>query len=300
MENTGKILFDNDREPQWFVAVGEQTVGPLTANEVFEKIKTQELSWAHFIWRANQGVWKRICDVATFQAAVPTPPTGPKPTTPQQAVNSSAGTGPSSPASALPVSEKEWFLFYNDTQFGPFSKEEVDRFLKIGKIHGKVHAWKEGLPGWERLETLTSFEMALAENLQVRAAMKAEKSGKTGAPIVEPAPVDKRQSPRRPLIARILMTDDSSEQVRIAICRDISVGGMQVLTDQSPGEVGHRIKINVSRSGPETPEIFKPFVAQGVIVRLLEDGRGFSFRFENLTSEARQAISTYLSEVGQA
>jgi hypothetical protein len=96
------------------------------------------------------------------------------------------------------------------------------------------------------------------------------------------------------MLARILLSND--REVAVAVCRDISIGGMQVLTDKIPGEVGSRIKLNVSPSKDEKgkkPE-FKAFVAEGTIVRVLEDGRGFSFRFSRLTESARRSIESYV------
>ena len=79
----------------------------------------------------------------------------------------------------------------------------------------------------------------------------------------------------------------------IAVCRDISIGGMQVLTDRVPGPVGSKLKLNVS---PGDPSKVKGFVAEGEIVRVLEDGRGFSFRFRKITEEARRTIEKYITE----
>ena len=47
---------------------------------------------------------------------------------------------------------------------------------------------------------------------------------------------------------------------------------MQALTDRVPGAVGTTLRLNVSPSDAKT---VKGFVAEGEIVRVLEDGRGF-------------------------
>jgi hypothetical protein len=66
---------------------------------------------------------------------------------------------------------------------------------------------------------------------------------------------------------------------------------MQVLTDQIPGDVGTNLKLNITPAGAaRTPA----FVAQGVIVRILEDRRGFSFRFDPLSPETQKAITSYI------
>jgi UDP-N-acetylenolpyruvoylglucosamine reductase len=108
---------------------------------------------------------------------------------------------------------------------------------------------------------------------------------------------ERRHAPRRPLLARLMMTQ--GDLLITAMCRDISIGGMQVLTDKVPGPVGTHLKMNVSSTEGKTDvsvsgRKIEPFVAEGVIVRILEDGRGFSFRFDGLSANAKRAIETYI------
>jgi hypothetical protein len=81
--------------------------------------------------------------------------------------------------------------------------------------------------------------------------------------------------------------------VIVGVCRDISIGGMQVLTENIPGAAGTRLRMNISPSSQESGRKIEPFVAEGIVVRILEDGRGFSFRFEKLPEPAKQAIEAY-------
>jgi c-di-GMP-binding flagellar brake protein YcgR len=94
----------------------------------------------------------------------------------------------------------------------------------------------------------------------------------------------------------MILSDDQS--VIIGMCRDISVGGMQVLTDEAPVKVGTLIKLNVSPSTNETGPNIPPFVAEGKVVRILEDGRGFSFRFTKLSDTARKSVEIYIEAIG--
>lgn len=295
MENTGKVLFPNfsDNQPQWYFAQGDRWVGPLTASDVYQKVLNQELSWADFVWKPGQAGWERICDLKTFQAAVPQLPPKTVQKEVKEAVKEAAAPAvrtaarrsvkaPAQPKAAtdMPSEEKIWFVYYNESQFGPFSASEVHRYLKIGKLNGRVFGWRDGMENWERLEKITDFG-------ELSSAKKPPAGPKTAAK----AP-DQRSAPRRPLVAKIVMTNQSA--VAVAVCRDISVGGMQVLTDRIPGDVGARIRLNVS----STEKKIEPFTAEGVIVRILEDGRGFSFRFEKLSDSAKRNIENYISVAG--
>ena len=100
---------------------------------------------------------------------------------------------------------------------------------------------------------------------------------------------DRRKNKRKPFVARMFYHNDSI--VYEGICRDISIGGLQVLVDGFPGKIGDDISLNVH---PENTE--HSFVAGGKIVRILEGDQGFSLRFMNLSEEARDSIEAYLEK----
>lgn len=315
MENTGNPAFQpfgpgspftEDATPQWYIASGSKWVGPLTAADVYQRVISSEITWAHYVWKPGQADWKRICDIDTFQKAVPPVPppnvqtqvqsqvqvvaqaqaataAAPSPTLPP-APSSAAVATPKAPEAAVQLNERVWFLNYDQAQFGPFSEEEVGRMLQNGKIHARVYAWRNGMKDWLKLEHVETFSSQFPSSPPVEQVKK-----QTPPPI---RAQDQRKAPRRPLVARLLMASDQEDSVNVGICRDISIGGMQVLTDRVPkGGVGAKIKLNVSPSEGELP----PFVAEGLIVRILEDGRGFSFRFERLSADAKKSIEQHIS-----
>jgi len=295
MENTDKLQFKDDA-PKWFVAIGDSWVGPLFASEVYKKIIAGEITWAHYIWTPAQSSWNRICDTDAFSSNVPQKPGKElmaelKGASTEKEKKPAVKTGSRSLSGAKMlrkpsegVEKKDWFLYFNDSQFGPFSREEVRRFLKVGKINERVHAWKDGMPTWERISGIAELSQSSGKTKPGIPKMKLPEKESTRA--------DLRIAPRRPMIARILLANDGG--VIAGVCRDISVGGMQVLTDKVPGPVGMRIKLNVSPTGPGAPN---PFAAEGEIVRILEDGLGFSFRFETLDQRAKDAIEKYINEI---
>ena len=280
MENTEKVLFEND-SPQWYVAVGDSYVGPLSAADVYRKISAQEISWAHYVWKKGQPEWKRLCDVKTFEAAVPRVPGKAAISDIKEISQPHIKASARQALAKTPQKGREWFLYYNDSQFGPFSKEEISRFIEVGKIHGRVHTWKNGMDNWQRIEKTEEFDEVLA--------IAPKKTSPRPLSPDSPVRAEMRAAPRRPLLAKIVMAH--AEKVGIAVCRDISVGGMQVLTDQIPGAVGGKLRLNVSSSNGK----IAPFVAEGTIVRILEDQRGFSFRFDRLDDSAKKTIEQYIN-----
>ncbi|MGK5086952.1 GYF domain-containing protein [Bdellovibrionota bacterium FG-2] len=312
---------ENSEKPQWYIAQGERWIGPLRMNEVVEKIESNEITLAHYIWKQGQSQWKRICDLPLFKAAMPEEPTKEvqveikKASRPEvRKAPPRAPTPPRPPQAEESVESDEeaaiWFLFYNDSQFGPFSQAEVQRLLSIKKIHPRVHVWRDGLSEWNRLEDVQEFKTKSVAPPPFAPALapafpkiNSKLNSKMKMAIVQPAekvaakPADRRLAPRRPLLARVLMTN--GEMLAPGICRDVSVGGMQVLSDHLPGPVGARVRLNVSMAG-EVGAIkgarFSPFVAEAEIVRVLEDKRGFSCRFKKISEDARKSIEAYIAQ----
>lgn len=284
MENTGKFQLNSD-EAVWFLSQGEHAIGPMTAAEIQSKVESGEITMAHYAWKNGQSDWKRICDIRTFKVLTPEAPKKKliqdlkkQPKVIQSKRKKAPPPPPSEAYSQEKAEEPVWFVF-QDAQYGPFTTEEVIRSIKIQKFSSQTHIWKDGMADWVQIGQQEDFQNELPK--------KTSKPSKQ----LSPAKTDERRgAPRRPLVARILMTDE--DRVIVGICRDISVGGMQVLTDILPGQAGDLIKLNVS---PAAPDLIGPFVAEGEIVRVLEDGRGFSFRFKELSPESRKTIEKYVS-----
>ncbi len=286
MENTRKFRFE-DNSPHWYLAMGDHHVGPMSAADIYQKVLDGEITLAHYVWKPGKSGWERMCDLPEFQVAVPALPISP-PALPASSKKKGPPASPKKRAGTPPPprddEEKPWYLHYNETQYGPFSSGEILRYIELGKVHARVHAWCDGMEDWKRLGEIDEFEEAAAAGKKSGGSSRAAGGSK-----------EKRSSPRRPMVARILVADTST--VTAAVCRDVSIGGMQVLTDQPPGSVGAKIRMNVSPTTDRKPD-FAPFVAEGVVVRLLEDGRGFSFRFTKLSEQAKASIEDYIRRAG--
>ncbi|MGC4057732.1 MAG: PilZ domain-containing protein [Chitinophagaceae bacterium] len=106
-------------------------------------------------------------------------------------------------------------------------------------------------------------------------------------PVIKEA--ERRSSKRKPFVARMFV--QNNKVVYEGICRDVSIGGMQVLMDEFKGKAGDNVSINVH---PENTDYHS--TAAGVVVRVLEGNSGFSFRFNNLSDEARRSIEKYIQQ----
>jgi hypothetical protein len=256
MENTQTNTFERD-DAEFFLPSGNGIEGPFRPSEVQHRLEAGAIRWVDHCYRENEG-WVRICAHPVFKVLQPQAPSG----TPGTKV-----APPPVPAEAR-VPRAKWYLYQNETQTGPFPAIELKRLVNTGQVGPNAFVWQEAFTDWKPIREVPDFIPGDAE----------------------PKAVERRESPRKPLVAEIYLTNE--REVASGMCRDISVGGMQVLTDAIPGKPGDRIHLNVI---PPASTGLSPFVAHGTIVRILEDGKGFSFRFTGLGEDAKRSIERYIS-----
>ncbi|MCO5143958.1 MAG: GYF domain-containing protein [Oligoflexia bacterium] len=266
MENTLNLLLE-DTALKWYTVVNSRPVGPLSAKEIVQRIQAGELNLASHIWKEGFSSWTRLYDVIDFKPLLPAEPS----------VSLIAEIQKSTQASPPPLAPKQkeelrtWYIYLDESNYGPISDIEVQSLIQSGRVKGTTYIWQKGFADWQQAKEVDVWKKLLAGQ---------------AIPATQAKP-DKRATPRKPFEAKILLTD--GKEVGWALCRDISVGGMQVLMDHSPGPAGTQLKLNVN------PATGVPgFACEGVIVRTLEDGRGFSFRFTQLSAEAKGAIENYI------
>jgi hypothetical protein len=266
MENTNTIRFPDD-QPSFYLADGASYKGPFRPSEIYAMLESSQASWVDLCYREKEGQWMRIADHPVFKAVQAEPPKPPKPP---------VASAPPPPPKA-PEPPTKWFVYQNDTQTGPYPTSEITRLLASQQIQTHAFVWQEKFTEWKPISQIDEFKSLPGASSPPVAAQPAKAS-------------ERRTAPRKPLVAQLSITN--LKEVMTGLCRDISVGGMQVLCEKVPGQAGETIRLNVL---PPDSTGLKAFVAEGVIVRILEDKKGFSFRFTKLNDEAKNAIERYIS-----
>ena len=100
---------------------------------------------------------------------------------------------------------------------------------------------------------------------------------------------NRREHDRAPLVARLFFHNNT--EFFEGVCRDISIGGMQVIVSGFNCQVGDALKVNVH---PHNSSL--QFVADATVVRVLSDCEGISVRFSKMSPENLQKITQYISE----
>lgn len=254
----------------WYYVLNGERQGPVTKETVQELYNDNIIKDEDYVWQKGFENWMKIIEVSDFSNQA------------KSETKHEEKADIPEPITSLAFSDKSKIdkIYYikigadrgaEEVEYGPFSLETLVKLYKENRINPKTFIFSNGQSNWTLVSEFTDFEQVFDDQ----------------PPEINEE--DKRAFKRKPFIARMFI--QNNQKVFEGICRDVSVGGMQVLIDQFPGSVGESIDINVH---PETSE--HSFVASGKIVRLLEGGQGFSFRFHNLGKDAITAINSYIKD----
>ncbi len=275
-------------EEKWYFVEDGERKGPVSKKDILKLIDAGKLSDDSYVWVKGFDDWKKIADCDEFQVDNKKKIESLKSEkTEKQVMSEEDKTQEFNEMQVdrdktvlnLGALEPNKKVVYIKTgldrggkaaEYGPYNLGMVKKLYKSKRINGKTLVFFPGLNVWRVLASFEDFEQVFEEL----------------PPVIEDN--DKRVWERKPFTARLFFTNN--DQFFEGICKDISLGGMKVLIDNLPVELGEEISLNVH---PE--EEGHQFVAKAKIVRLLDDDNGFSLQFVDLSKEAKSAISSYLA-----
>ena len=257
----------------WYYVHKGNRQGPVDQDVILTMIGNQELTPADFVWKKGFDNWKKIKEVTELQGADEAK------AFPAAPVMNTEKKEKEKEFSFIGMDEEERSIFIrigNDraganSDYGPFSLKQLKQLYKENRISGKTFVFNTGMKEWKVLGDLPEYQELFHE---------------LPPPIND---LDRRSASRKPFIAKLFV--QNNKKLFEGICRDISVGGMQILISDFKGTIGDKISINVHPGNTEYN-----FTASGVVVRVLEGNSGFSFRFQDLNEEAKRSIEKYIQE----
>lgn len=256
----------------WYYVQKGNRHGPVGVEVIEQMMANQELKSEDFVWKKGFENWKKIKDVPELQLkeqAPAAPLVVPEvPAAPQKKKITMRELNPDENVVFIRVGVDRGAA---PTEYGPYSVNLLKRLFKENRINGKTEVFIKGSEGYQLLGDMPDYQEIFEEL----------------PPVIKES--DRRTTIRKPFIARLFV--QNNKNVYEGICRDISIGGMQVLMDKFDGKAGDKISINVH---PENSDYH--FTASGVVVRVLEGNSGFSFRFQGLSDEAKRAVEKYVQE----
>lgn len=274
---------------QWYYLRKRERFGPVKEAELCALIADGTLNRKSYVWRKGFVDWHRIESVDELHSLA----SPPLPEIPSYDVTVEKKMPTELPSIVRTISweeiregEKIFVIrtgYDRDEQhgsdYGPFSLKDLRLAYDEERINAKSLIFARGMENWKELKELPIYEKITGHELQ------ADDVANDTADSVK----EKRVNIRKPFVAQVFFY--GSEQFYEGLCRDISVGGMQILTADFPKKVGSKVCINVH---PDNSEY--SFTAEAKVVRILEGDRGCSLRFKNLSDEAKLSIEAYLSE----
>jgi len=271
----------------WYYVQKGNRHGPVALEVIQQMIANSDLTPADYVWKKGFENWKKIKEVDELEdrpASTPQPqapafkaPEAPKPSpAPEGSLGPKIEFKELSLRDLAPEDRSIYVRIGNDrglppSDYGPFNLGQLKQLFKESRINGKTLLFVTGMKEWKVLGDLPEYQEIFEE----------------APPVIQDA--DRRAAIRKPFIARLFV--QNNKKVFEGVCRDISVGGMQILTEDFRGQAGDKISINVH---PENSEYH--FTASGVVVRILDGNSGFSFRFQGLSDEAKRSVEKYLQE----
>ncbi len=234
----------------WFYVEGDKKIGPVESSKVKDLFSRGILDEETYVWKRGLENWIKLKEAQELYEK-------------KEAKNIS-DVDPNEKVFIIKIGADRGT---SEVEYGPFDMEMLKKLADQKRINSKTYIFVPGMDDWEMIGSTE-----LNKTLFGGAPHKSE---------------EKRTSKRRPFVARLFFHDN--EQVYEGVCRDVSVGGLQVLVQDFPGKIGDNVSLNVH---PENDDY--NFTASGKIVRLLEGGQGFSLRFEDLDASSKQAIQKYI------
>jgi hypothetical protein len=265
---------------QWFYYHNNKQEGPLTLEQLKELVINGQLNHTSYVWTKGFADWKLIKDVHELNVQVSNVQKKQENTSTATQeftqVTNSHNTGSNLLLGTVKPDEKCIYIKTGfdrggtPKEYGPYDLEMLKKLYKTNRVNGRTLVYFPGIDCWRILAVFADFEEIFNEL----------------PPIIEDS--DRRRWERKPFTARLFFTTDN--QFYEGVCKDISLGGMQVLLHKFPGKVGEIIKLNVH---PEDAN--HQFVAKAKIVRIAKSDGALSMEFVELSDVARKAIENYLN-----
>lgn len=259
-------LLESPMSENWYYVEKNERRGPVSEDELAQLFQENKINGETFVWVKGFENWVKSKEVDQLASII----------YPKPIMADLPKIKDSFNWNDIPETKKIFAIKIGpdrgeneEIEYGPFDIETLKKAAKEDRINEKTFIYTQGMEDWKLLG-----EVPLYEILFPGKKVKIEEK-------------DKRNSKRRPFVARMLFQSD--KQVYEGVCRDVSIGGLQVLVSDLPIQVGDEISMNVH---PQNNNY--SFVASGKVVRLLEGGQGFSLRFKELNKEAQKAINQYL------
>lgn len=280
-------------ETQWYYVQGSERVGPVSKQHIYELYGNGELQTDSYVWKKGFSDWKHLNTVEDFKDLDENTGSSLPPDTEEKSESQFNEQEESLEEDSENANIENEAVFFdldaisNDTkvfslkighdrdsdeaEFGPYSLDQLSRFFQEKRINEKTYIFTPGMENWVHISDFGRSKEIIGDSS------------------VSFSDSDRRITSRKPFVARLFFHDNV--KLYEGVCRDISIGGLQILVADLPCKVGDTISLNVH---PDNTDFH--FTASGIVVRILEGNAGFSMRFNELSEVALSSITNYVKQ----
>ncbi len=164
-------------QEQFYVSHNGAQMGPLSVEQIVEKMRANELGAADFLYDESKGDWILLMEhqavaqqISTQAQAKPAKPAK----LPPKAANVENGAKSNNVEAKVANSDgREWFVLKGDNKFGPFAFLDLVRMLQEKVIFEFDYVWNSELANWARIAEMEEFnserikDLALSKKIEV-------------------------------------------------------------------------------------------------------------------------------------
>lgn len=263
----------------WYYVENNERVGPVDENEFISLIEGKKILGDSYVWRKGFDNWVQAKKLDELKKFLTKEKIQKKETLDDIQIDSTSGEDlendiPSIIFSWDDVDEKEKKFILrigNDRgvdskEYGPFSLMMIETLINQKRVNHLTQIFSPGMSDWELVGDIKRFSKYFNQMMDS---------------------VDRRKSKRCPITARVFLSDDSN--FFQGVCRDVSIGGAQILVADFIGKEGDIVKINMHFDDGTFA-----FTAKGKVIRNLNRVGGFAMRFVDLTPQSIKMINDYV------
>jgi len=262
-----------------FLSVSGRSAGPFGIPEIKKKLKGGDLSFTDYIWNSQTECWEML---ASYFATEFPPPKDPPPgiKVSEEKILKEREFGGETFTHDIGISnEAIWFLYRDNTKFGPYRYLELVKLLQTNACAPDDFVWKPGFEDWTRVRHCPEFEDSVLRKLVHLRNFGTERV------------FIQRRFPRVPYESEVILHDE--KRVVFGAARSLSEGGAFLEVSKLTHSKGDRIKIHFTPGA-----VSVPFNCIAEITQISKGPpSGYNVKFIYLEEEDRKRISEYAESV---
>lgn len=269
-------------ELSFFISHQGKPEGPFSEKDLKKKLKSGELAYTDYLWQPELQIWQMLS--AFFSADFPPPRNPPVGVTIDESKQlKEREFGGETFSQDLGISnEAIWFLYRDNTKFGPYRYLELVRLLQTNACAPDDFVWKPGFEDWARLRHCPEFEEAVLKKLAHLRNFGTEKV------------FVQRRFPRVPYESEVILHDE--KRVIFGAARSLSEGGAFLEVNKPTHVKGDRIKIHFTPGGVNVP-----FNCIAEVTQVSKGPpAGYNVKFIYLEEDDRKRIAQYADTITSA